>query len=242
MPTKKIFFVIPAYNVSKYLPSVLKRIPKVVWKKKPHILIVNDASQDDTLQVAKALSKKYKKVTVLNKLVNEGYAKAQKSGFKIALKKGADIVVSLHGDGQYTPKKLPVLLRPLEEGTADVVVGSRMLSGKALEGGMPLYKYIANKALTFIENKAYGLNVSEYHTGYLLYSKKTLQRIDFMRLTDTFHFDGEMILMSHSKGFRVTEIPIPTIYSGQKSHVKPIKYGFDVLKIVWNYKRGKYNF
>ena len=148
----------------------------------------------------------------------------------------------LHADGQYAPELLPELLAPLENGEADVVQGSRMLSNSALKGGMPVYKYLANRALTWVENLAFGLNMGEYHSGYMLYSRLCLESFPYDRLSDTFHFDGEMILMAAKRKLRIREIAIPTRYADEKSHLKPVQYGFDVLRVVWKDYRGGYNF
>lgn len=232
----------PAYNAESSIASVMIRVPGQIWKKIEQLIIVNDGSKDATARFAKQLKKKYKKIHLIDKSQNEGYAKAQKTAFKHALKEGADIIVLLHSDGQYAPEKMPDLLKPLEEDLADIVQGSRILAGRALSGSMPLYKYIANRVLSAIGNIVYGMNLAEYHSGYMLYSKKALQKIPFEKLSDTFHFDGEMLFMGHKKGLRIKEIPIPTCYAGEKSSLKPIQYGFDVLKIMWDYKMGKYDF
>jgi glycosyltransferase involved in cell wall biosynthesis len=241
---KKIIIVIPAYNAEKKLVSVFERIPQEIWTKNVSVLIVNDGSTDSTRQkIAEVRSRWGEKIVVLDKPKNEGYARAQKSGFTEALKQGADIAVLLHSDGQYAPEKLPELLRPLEEGNADIVQGSRMMKRRdALRGGMPLYKFIANVILSMMENLVYGLRFAEYHSGYMLYSKKALQTIPFAKLSDTFHFDGEMLLVGAKKGLRVTELPIPTLYADEVSHLKPIEYGLNILKIMWRYLRGYYDF
>ena len=117
-----------------------------------------------------------------------------------------------------------------------------MLNDGALSGGMPLYKFIANKALTAIENFAFGLSMGEYHSGYMLYARRTLESIPFERLSDTFHFDGEMILMAAKRRLRIKQVPIPTYYGDERSHVRPVKYGLDVLRIVYRHAAGKYEF
>src|SRR5205814_5351105 len=118
--------------------------------------------------------------------------------------------------------------------------GSRLLSGGALRGGMPLYKFVANKSLTAIENWAFGMRLAEYHSGYMLYSKNAMTTIPWEKLSNSFDFDLEMLVLARVKGLNIIEIPIPTIYAGEKSHLNPVKYGLDVLSVVWNYKRGKY--
>ena len=147
----------------------------------------------------------------------------------------------MHSDGQYSPELIPELLRPFDDDTADMVQGSRMLGGSALKGRMPLYKFVANKVLTAIENRAFGMNLAEYHSGYMLYSRKTIAAIPFQKLSDSFDFDLEMIVMAHIKGLRIQEIAIPTIYAGEVSHLRPVQYGLRVLGIVASYKRGKYD-
>ena len=238
---KKIYVVMPAYNASKTIESVFKRIPKATLKKIRRFIIVNDGSSDKTESIIKNLNKTFK-IKVVNHNPNKGYGAAQKSGFKEALRQGADIAVLLHSDGQYAPEVMDKLLLPLENGTADVVQGSRILGGSALKGKMPLYKYFGNIFLTFIENIAYGMDMAEYHSGYMLYSKKALMTIPFEKLSDKFHFDGEMLLVSRKKGLNTKEIPIPTRYADEKSHLNPITYGLEVLKTIINYWRGKYDF
>src|SRR5258708_3333830 len=162
---KKIFVVVPAYNVSMFIEEVMRRIPKEIWEKNPHFVIINDYSRDNTIAVINKITRLYKQVHIIDKKKNEGYAKAQKTGFVYALKSGADIVVLLHSDGQYTHEDMPRLLKPLEEERADVVQGSRILGGGALKGRMPLYKYIANRILSKLENVVLGTNISEFHSG-----------------------------------------------------------------------------
>jgi len=237
-----IVIVVPAYQAGKTIEEVFERIPKKALKKINQFIIINDGSTDDTAQAINKIINKYKKIKVLNHEKNKGYGAVQKTGFNQALKDKADISVLLHSDGQYPPELLLKLIKPLEDKEADIVTGSRILGKGALKGGMPLYKYLGNRFLTFIENLAYGMDISEYHTGYMLYSKKALETIKFNRLTDSFHFDGEMIMMAGKKKLRITEIPIPTTYAQEKSHLKPFKYGFTVLKIILRNFMGKYDF
>lgn len=242
MGSKKLFVVIPAYQAALTLESVFNRIPSEIYDRGARIIVVNDGSTDDTAAVAARIALSRPNVEVIEHPKNKGYAQAQKTGFSHALQQQADIVALLHADGQYAPELLPQLLAPLDNDEADLVVGSRMLERGALKGGMPLYKYIANKSLTAIENFAYGLRVSEYHSGYMLYSRRCLMTIPFTKLSDTFHFDGEMIMMAGKKRLRIREIAIPTRYADEKSHLKPVQYGFDVLKIIWHNYRGRYEF
>jgi len=238
---KRIFVVIPAYQAADTIGDVLARVPRQTRDQIVKFLVVNDGSTDDTERVVKALAARDCKIELINHPQNRGYAAAQKTGLRAALNQGADIAVLLHSDGQYAPEMMPTLLEPLLRDEADVVQGSRMLGG-ALKGGMPLYKYIANKTLTFVENLAYGLHMAEYHSGYMLYNRKTLESIPFERLSNTYHFDGEMILMASKRKLRIREIPIPTHYGREKSYLNPIKYGFDVLGIILKNALGQYDF
>jgi hypothetical protein len=172
---------------------------------------------------------------------NRGYGATEKTLLAYALKEGAETAVLLHADGQYSPEKLSDMLAPFENGEADLVQGSRMLHGGALRGGMPFYKYIANKCLTVVENVGFGMKLAEYHSGYMAYSRKTLLNIPFHGLSDSFDFDLEMIVCAKILGLKIREIAIPTIYAGEKSNLNPIKYGFDVLAIVRKYRQGHYH-
>jgi len=203
--------------------------------------VVNDGSTDGTAAVLERLRERFPTLVALNHPVNRGYGAAQKTLLGYALEHGADVGIVLHSDGQYSPELIPELLRPFDEDTADLVQGSRMLGGGALKGRMPLYKFAANKALTALENWAFGLKLAEYHSGYMLYSRKTMEAIRFQKLSDSFDFDLEMIVMAHIGKLRIAEIAIPTIYAGEVSHLNPIGYGMRVLGIVANFKRGKYH-
>lgn len=238
---EKIVIVMPAYNAGKTIASVFSRIPKKFLKQVSEFIVVDDGSKDDTPEKIKLLSKRYK-IKKLRHEQNRGYGAAQKTGFTKAIKMKAGIAVLLHSDGQYPPELLPTIISPVATGTADMVLGSRILGGSALKGGMPLHRYLGNRLLTALENLAYGLNISEYHTGYIAYSGKALKAIPLTRLSNTFHFDGEMILMASKRKLRIREIPIPTHYGYEKSYLNPFTYGLDVLKIIAKNFMGKYNF
>jgi glycosyltransferase involved in cell wall biosynthesis len=238
----RVFVVIPAYEAAATLERVFARVPPEARATIERFLVVNDGSRDETGAVARRLAASDPTITVVDHPENRGYARAQKTGFTAALEQGADIAVLLHADGQYAPEMLPTLLRPLLEGRADVVQGSRMIQPRAaLAGGMPLYKFVANRVLSRLENWVYGMTLAEYHSGYMLYSARALRTIPFLKLSDTFHFDGEMLFMAHRKGLRIVEIPIPTHYGSEKSHLRPIRYGFDVLGIMFRYLTGRYD-
>jgi len=203
--------------------------------------VVDDGSTDDTAEALARLKEQYSNLFILKHDVNRGYGAAEKTLLNYAVENGADVAILLHSDGQYSPEKIPDLLKPIDEGHAELVQGSRMLGKGALKGGMPVYKYVSNKCLTAIENWAFGMKMAEYHSGYMLYTRKALLEIPFNQLSGSFDFDLEMIVMSRIKGLQIVEIPIPTIYADEVSHLNPIKYGIDVLSIVWAYKRGKYH-
>jgi glycosyltransferase involved in cell wall biosynthesis len=233
---KNFLIFIVAYNAEKTIDSVCKRIPKEIFSvANTKVLIIDDCSNDQTFIKAKAC----KIVTtsgeisplVLRNPTNLGYGGNQKVGYKYAIDNNYDYVALLHGDGQYAPEMLPVLFEGFLKDNADVVFGSRMLEkGGAIKGGMPYYKYIGNRILTIFQNKLLGLRLSEFHTGYRLYSIKALKKIPFKLNTDDFHFDTEIIIQLSIAGQSIIEKPIPTFYGSEKCHVNGFKYAFDVTK------------
>jgi len=237
----KIFIIMPAYNAGKTIERVFARIPDHVKKRVRQYVVVNDGSSDDTDAALDRLEKQYPDLAVLKHEKNLGYGAAEKTLLNYALKEGAEIAILLHSDGQYSPEKIPDLIKPFDNNQADIVQGSRMKGGGALKGGMPLYKFAANKALTFIENLSFGMKMAEFHSGYMLYARKALLEIPFNKLSDSFDFDLEMLVMAKIKGLRIVEVPIPTIYASETSHLNPVKYGFDVLAVVRDYLGGKYH-
>lgn len=230
----------PAYNAGATIERVFARFTTVARDRIRRYVVVNDGSTDDTDAALARLKAEYSNLVVLRHVRNRGYGVAEKTLLSYALREGAEVGIVLHSDGQYSPEKIPELLIPFDDGTGDIVQGSRMLNGGALEGGMPLYKLISNKCLTAIENRAFGMALAEYHSGYMLYSRKAMESIPFLRLSDSFEFDLEMIVMAHVLGLRIMEISVPTIYADEVSHLRPIMYGLRVLSVVWSYKRGKY--
>jgi glycosyltransferase involved in cell wall biosynthesis len=236
-----VFVLMPAYNAGATIEKVFARIPVEAQRRIRRYVAVNDGSSDDTAAALDRLGKQFSNLTVLTHDANCGYGEAIKTLFRYALREGADVGIVLHADGQYSPEKIVELLGPFDLDTADLVQGSRMLGGGALRGGMPLYKFVANQALTTIENWAFGMKLAEYHSGYMVYSRKALETLPFEKLSGSFDFDLEMIVLAKVKGLRIAEIAIPTIYAGEKSHLRPIAYGLDVLSVVRDYKRGKYH-
>jgi glycosyltransferase involved in cell wall biosynthesis len=236
-----IFIIMPAYNAGKTIERVFARIPDYVKKRVGKYVVINDGSSDDTEDALNRLEKLYPDFVVLKHEKNRGYGAAEKTLLNYALEEGADVAILLHSDGQYSPEKIPELIKPFDNNEADIVQGSRMMEGAAIKGGMPLYKFAANKALTFIENLFFGMKMAEFHSGYMLYARKALLEIPFNKLSDSFDFDLEMLVMAKINGLRIVEVPIPTIYADETSHLNPIKYGFDVLAVVRDYLGGKYH-
>lgn len=241
IPVENIFVVMPAYNAGKTIERVFSRIPAQAKERIKRYIVVNDGSTDDTEGALARLRANYPDLITLKHDVNRGYGAAEKTLLNYALSEDVDIAILLHSDGQYSPEKIPDLLIPFEQNQADLVQGSRILGKSTLKGGMPVYKFIANKCLTAIENTAFRMHMAEFHSGYMVYSRKALTEIPFNKLSDSFHFDLEMLVMAKIKRLRITEVPIPTIYADEVSHLKPVKYGFDVLSVVWGYLTGKYH-
>jgi glycosyltransferase involved in cell wall biosynthesis len=238
---KDVFILMPAYNAAATIETVFDRIPAAAKDRIRRYVVVNDGSTDGTEAALARLRTRFPGLVTLAHAVNQGYGAAEKTLLTYAVEHQADVGIVLHSDGQYSPESIPELLRPFDDDTADLVQGSRMLGGGALRGRMPMYKFIANKALTGIENWAFGLKLAEYHSGYMLYSRKTISSIPFQKLSNSFDFDLEMIVMARTRNLRIVEVAIPTIYAGEVSHLKPVDYGLRVLRIVRDYKLGKYD-
>jgi len=238
-PRKRIAIFIVTYNAVATLRQVLDRIPEEIWDKVEEVFVFDDSSKDDTFLVGmgyKALHGRTK-LSIFRNEENLGYGGNQIRGYRYAISQGYDIVALLHGDGQYAPEALPELLRPLETGEADAVFGSRMMSkGAALAGGMPLYKFVGNRILTHFENAMLGTSLSEFHSGYRLYSCHALKQIPFDKNTQDFHFDTQIIIQLHAAGLRIVERPIPTYYGDEICHVNGMKYAKDVVKSVMEYQ------
>ncbi len=229
----KIGVLVVAYEASATLESVLNRIPDEFRTRLHTILVCDDASTDDTFQVGMRVKQLRPDLPleVIRRPVNLGYGGNQKAGYRWMIDHGIDVVVLLHGDGQYAPEFLPDMVEPIVEGRADVVFGSRMLErGAALRGGMPKYKYVGNKILTFLQNRIAGVRLSEWHSGYRAYSVDSLARVGFELNADYYDFDTQIILQMISSNQRIVEIPIPTFYGDELSRVNGIRYGWRILK------------
>ena len=236
---KKFLIFIPAYNVEEKIFSTVNGISKDIFKKDiVSILIINDFSDDGTIKELKKIKKIYKsKIIIINNKKNLGYGGVQKKAYKFAIKRKFDYVIMLHADGQYTPKKIPFFIRELKSNKYDGVFGTRMWSyPSAIKGGMPIYKLIGNILLTKIQNLILNSKMSEFHSGYRSYKIKSLKKINFDKFSNSFHFDTEIIIQFFNKNLLIKEIPIPTIYKDEVSHLKSIPYGLNILKTMFKYK------
>jgi len=221
----KIVVVLPAYNAAKTLEKTYADIPK---DKVAKIILVDDVSQDQTVEIAKSLG-----LSVVIHIQNRGYGGNQKTCYLEALKEGADVVVMLHPDHQYDSQLIPELVRPILEGAADMVMGSRILNGRALEGGMPIWKYAANHVLTAAENFFYRTRLSDGHSGFRAYGRRLLTTVPFLLNSDDFVFDSQMIAQAVHFNFRIKEIAVQARYFPEASSVNfriSTIYG---LKTLW---------
>src|SRR5580704_11688337 len=235
MPAEKhrLLVFIVAYNAEKTIARVIQRIPESLLENyHVDVLMIDDASRDQTFEKSYQASKDpvpFSVRTLFNP-VNQGYGGNQKLGYHYAIENGYDFVALIHGDGQYAPECLPELLEPLRKGDASAVFGSRMLTPSgARQGGMPLYKFVGNKVLTWIENKLLRTSLSEFHSGYRIYSTRALAAIPFDRNSKDFHFDTEIIIQLVIAGLRIVELPIPTYYGDEICYVNGTKYAFNVV-------------
>jgi glycosyltransferase involved in cell wall biosynthesis len=228
----RIGVLVVAYNAESTLRSVLHRIPEPIVDKIDEIFIFDDASSDKTTDVGQACRDElpHAKISVFKNPVNLMYGGNQARGYMYAMERGLDIVVLLHGDGQYAPEVMQDLLTPLEKGEADCVMGSRMMvKGAALKGNMPMYKYVGNKVLTWLENTLIGTRLTEFHSGYRAYSVHALQKLPLGRLTFNWHFDTQIIIELVKGKFRMKEVPIPTYYGDEICRVNGIPYAMNCV-------------
>ncbi len=233
---KKVTVVLPAYNAATTLEKTFQEIPFDVVDA---VLMVDDASTDNTVVVARQLG-----ITTFQHDRNLGYGGNQKTCYREALKLDSDGVIMLHPDYQYTPKLIGAMASLIAIDQYDLVLGSRIISGGALRGGMPLYKYVANRFLTLFENLMLGQKISEYHTGYRAYSKRLLQSLPLQNNSDDFVFDNEFIAQAVYFGYRVGEISCPTKYFPEASSInfrRSVKYGLGVLRTALAYRLAKWN-
>ena len=237
---KRIGVLIVAYNAVTTLVPVLRRIPPSVLDNLAEIAVFDDTSPDDTYLVAHGYKATHRadKLTIHRNASNLGYGGNQKTGFAYFVQKEFDVVILLHGDGQYAPEYLASLYAPIVRGEADAVFGSRMMTehGGPRKGGMPLYKYVGNRVLSAFENYALGMKLTEFHSGYRAYSLHALREIRLENLTNDFHFDTEIIIKLQHQRHRIVEVPIPTYYGDEICHVNGLRYAKDVVRAVYRYR------
>lgn len=240
----RVGVLVVAYNAASTLTSVLDRLPVSFRATVDHVLVCDDASNDSTHEIGlQYQSRSDLPLTVVRHPRNLGYGGNQKSGYRWAIDHGLDIVVLLHGDGQYAPEVIENLVGPLADGSADAVFGSRMMTrGDALEGGMPRYKYVGNRILSTTQNALTGLQLSEWHSGYRAYRVDTLADIPFESYSDDFDFDTEIILGLLQAGKTISEVPIPTYYGDEICYVNGMRYAKDVTIDVVKYRLGRMGF
>jgi glycosyltransferase involved in cell wall biosynthesis len=228
---KKIIVVLPAYNASKTLEMTYREIPFDIVD---DVILTDDHSTDETVAFARELGIKH----IIQHEKNYGYGRNQKSCYNRALELGADIVVMLHPDYQYTPKLLQSMCYLIANDVYPVVLGSRILGNGALKGGMPLYKYFFNRVLTLFQNVMMGQKLSEYHTGYRAFAANVLESVDFSKNSDDFLFDNQLLAQVAYQGYEIAEITCPTRYSDDSSSInfrRSMKYGFGVLGTSMQY-------
>ncbi len=231
LANKKIAVVLPAYNAAKTLEQTYEEIPRDIVD---DIILVDDASQDTTVEMAHALG-----IVTVRHEKNRGYGGNQKTCYAVALARGADIIVMLHPDYQYSPKLVTAMASMIASDEFDVVLGSRILGKGALPGGMPLYKYVANRFLTLFENLMIGLKLSEYHTGYRAWHRSVLERLPLEQNSEDFVFDNQMLAQSAYFGFRIGEISCPTRYLPEASSInfrRSVVYGMGVVRTSFQYR------
>ena len=233
MHGKRVVVVMPAYNAALTIARTHEEVLEHDFV--DHVIVVDDASRDDTVARARSLPR----TKVLVHDINLGYGANQKTCYRAALAEGADVVVMVHPDYQYTPKLLAALVGPIAFGVHDVMLGSRILGGRAITGGMPRYMYVANRALTFAENILFGAKLSEYHSGYRAYSREVLEALPLESNSNDFVFDNQVIAEILWRGFRIGEVSCPTKYFPEASSinfVRSLRYGFGCLGTAAAYR------
>ena len=231
---KRICVVMPAYNAEKTLKKTYDEIPKDIVD---NVILTDDASSDETVKMSRKLG-----IKTFIHTENKGYGGNQKTCYQAALESGADIVIMLHPDYQYTPKLILPMASMITEGLFDAVIGSRILGNKAMMGGMPLYKYVSNRILTLSENLLIQQKLSEYHTGYRAFSRKVLETIPLMENSDDFVFDNQMLCQTLYFGFDVGEVSCPALYFDDASSIsfrRSVTYGMGVMQTAMKYAMAR---
>lgn len=236
---RKVVVVMPAYNAAKTLQRTYDEV--MAQGVVDGVIVVDDASRDETVTLAKTL----RNTKVHVHPTNLGYGANQKTCYKLALEEGADIVIMVHPDYQYTPKLIPAMASMIASGLYHCVLGSRILGGYALKGGMPVWKYIANRCLTLTENVLLGAKVSEYHTGYRAFSRELLKKLPLEANSDDFVFDNEMLAQILWFGYTIAEVSCPTKYFPEASSInfgRSVRYGLGCLATAFRFRLAKLGF
>lgn len=239
LETKKVALFIVAYNAENHIEKTIRRIPEYISQNLKEIYLIDDSSKDSTVLKSEETFKKmgFKNYRVMRTPWNQGYGGNQKIGYKYAIENGYDYVIMLHGDGQYPPEFIPLIVEKFENPETSAVFGSRMINKyQALKGGMPLYKWFGNQILTAIENKLMGSKLSEFHSGYRAYSVKALKSLPFHLNSSDFHFDTDIIIQFLANSLKIAEIPIPTHYGDEVCHVNGMEYFWNCIKSVVKYR------
>lgn len=240
--TQRVAVFVVAYNAASHIRETLRRIPPELLEHLTSIYVIDDSSSDETIAIARSVSEEIPVLEVFRTPYNQGYGGNQKLGYEYASRRGFDVVVLLHGDGQYAPEFLPRILAPFAEAETAAVFGSRMMvPGAARRGGMPLYKYLGNRILTVAENALLDADLSEFHSGYRAYRVSALEQVPFQYNTDDFHFDTEIIIQLLARKMKIVEVPIPTYYGDEICHVEGIPYAAHCIGTVLRSRANRYH-
>lgn len=240
--SQRVAVFVVAFNAESLIRDTLRRIPEALRECLTSIYVIDDSSRDETVDMARTLRAEIPNLDVFRTPYNQGYGGNQKLGYQYASRRAFDIVVLLHGDGQYAPEFLPRMLAPFRDSETAAVFGSRMMvSGAARRGGMPLYKWIGNKVLTAAENLILDADLSEFHSGYRAYRVSALEQVPFQYNTNDFHFDTEIIIQFLARELRIVEVPIPTFYGDEICHVEGIPYALHCLGTAIRSRANRYH-
>ncbi|MDX1646236.1 MAG: bifunctional glycosyltransferase/class I SAM-dependent methyltransferase [Longimicrobiales bacterium] len=239
---RRVAVFVVAYNAESHIRETLRRIPEPLLELLASIYVIDDSSSDETTRLARSLQEEIGVLEVFTTPYNQGYGGNQKLGYEYASRRGFDVVVLLHGDGQYAPEYLPRILAPFDDRETAAVFGSRMMvPGAARRGGMPLYKYLGNRVLTMAENRLLDADLSEFHSGYRAYRVSALEQVPYQYNTDDFHFDTEIIIQLLARGMKIVEVPIPTYYGDEICHVEGIPYAAHCIGTVLRSRANRYH-
>lgn len=240
--TMRVAVFVVAYNAESHIEATLRRIPAELASRLTSVYVIDDSSSDETIRAATELKPEMPALDVFRTPYNQGYGGNQKLGYQYALRRDFDVVVLLHGDGQYAPEFLPRMLAPFDDPETSAVFGSRMMvPGAARRGGMPLYKYVGNRILTAVENRLLDAELSEFHSGYRAYRVSALAEIPFQYNTNDFHFDTEIIVQLLAREKKIVEVPIPTYYGEEICHVEGIPYALNCVATVLRSRANRYH-